>query len=102
MLTFIGFGRINSKKLDEVKQAIRKYMKTIQNENGTPEYVVYQHSDDPCSIVFYEKYMDQSAKEQHNKNPALKEMMAVIRPALEGDVTKGFVDIIAEKQQQNK
>lgn len=98
MLTFIGFGRCKSEKIEEVKEAIRKYMGSIENENGTPEYLVYQYRDDPCVIVFYEKYRDQEAKEEHNKNPALKEMMDVLWPALDGEVTKGFVNIIAQKE----
>ena len=55
MFTFIGLGKINPEKLEEVTEAIRKYVKSIMNETGTPEYIVYQDREDPCKIVFYER-----------------------------------------------
>ena len=98
MLTFIGFGKCRSDKIEEVKAAIQKFMSTIEDESGTPVYVVYQGRDDPNRIVFYEQYQDQAAKDEHNKNPALKEMMDVIWPAFEGEVITGFYETLVQKK----
>ena len=101
MLTFIGVGKIREERLVDAKRAIREYMKTIDSEEGTPEYSVYEFQNDPCTIVFYEQYQNQQAKEKHNENPALAEMMRVLTASLDGDVTMGFVDTIAAKQSQD-
>ena len=97
MLSFIGTGKVKSESLEEVKDAILRFMPSIQDEEGTLTYIVYQHREDPSRIVFYEIYRDQEAKKEHNANPELKKMMDVLEPALEGEVVKGFFDVIAEK-----
>ena len=84
--------------IEEVRAAIQKYMPTLEDESGTPMYVVYQGRDDPSWIVFYKQYRDQAAKNEHNKNPALKEMMDVIYPVLEGEVITGFYETLIQKE----
>ena len=99
MLNFIGFGRIRSEKLQEVTAEIQKYVNSISDEVGTPEYIVYQDREDPCRIVFYERYRDeQTYYDEHRKNPALKEMMDVLGPALEGEANMGFYEILIQKE----
>ena len=99
MLTFIGVGRIKTEKLDAVTEAIRKYVASIGNEAGTPEYIVYQDRKDPCKIVFYERYRDeQTYYDEHRKNPALKEMMDVLFESMDGEADMGFYEVLAQKE----
>ena len=97
MLEFFGTAKVRQGKLDDVLDAIRKYVPVTRGEDGTPTYVVYQQSDDPCRIVFYETYRDWDAKKAHNANPRLKEMMDVLGPATEGEAMMGFFDVIVQK-----
>jgi quinol monooxygenase YgiN len=85
MLVIFGSGRVKADQLEEVCEAIREYVPKMQGEKGTLEYFVYQQKDDPQRILFFEKYRDQEAKEEHNKNPGLKKMMDVLVPAVEGE-----------------
>ena len=95
MLVFFGSARVKADQLDEVCEAIREYVPKMQAEEGTLEYFVYQQEDDPQRILFFEKYRDQEAKEEHNKNPGLKKMMDVLVPAFEDATFKGFFKEIA-------
>ncbi len=97
MLEFFGTAKVRQDMLDKVLEAIRKYVPSTQDEDGTLAYIVYQHCDDPCRIVFYETYRDWDAKKVHNANPRLNEMMDVLGPATEGEAVMGFFDVIAKK-----
>ena len=95
MLVFFGSARVQADQLDEVCEAIREYVPKMQGEEGTLEYFVYQQKDDPQRILFFEKYRDQEAKEEHNKHPGLKKMMDVLVRALEGESFIGTFKEIA-------
>ena len=99
MFNFIGLGKIRSENLEEVTEAIRKYVSSISNETGTPEYIVYQNREEPCKIVFYERYKDeQTYYDEHRKNPDLKEMTDVLFASLEGEGSMGFYKVLAQKE----
>ena len=94
MITFFGSFRAKADQLENACAAIKKFVPTMKDEEGTIEYFVYQQKDDPQRIMFFEKYRDQAAKEAHNKNPHLMEMMEVLIPAIEDEGFKGFFDEI--------
>ena len=95
MLIFFAALRVKSDQIENVCSAIKTFVPTMKDEDGTMEYIVHQDKDDPQRIVFYERYRDQAAKDAHNKNPSLKTMMDVITPSVEGEVIRGYFDEIA-------
>ena len=100
MVLFIGAGKIKEDKIQEVEEAIQAFMPYVREEEGTVEYHVYRGANDPTLLVFYERYRDEAAQQEHRTahgGEPLQAMMRVLRDALEGPTYSGNLEEIASK-----
>jgi len=69
MPIIIATIKVKSDKVDEAKKSLAEMCKKVlDSEPGTLAYVCHQRVDAPDTFVFYEKYKDQAAFQEHQKN----------------------------------
>jgi quinol monooxygenase YgiN len=71
-------------------------MLCVRDEEGTPEYAVYRGAEDPAKIVFYERYRDEAALEEHGGEP-LHDIPKALCGAVDGHPVMGSFEILAWK-----
>ena len=99
MLIFVGAGHIRPGKMDQALEAIQAFMRKIQTEPGTLEYIVYRGVDDPNMLVFYEKYQDQDAQAAHGSTEEMRAFQEAFMPCIEGQPIMGVVAEVVSKHQ---
>ncbi|MHA2128289.1 MAG: putative quinol monooxygenase [Candidatus Hodarchaeales archaeon] len=68
-LILIAILNIKEGKLEEAKEALRKAAPKIKElEPGTLEYIPHTFKYNPNSVIFFEKYEDESALQAHSAN----------------------------------
>ena len=85
MLTFVGVGKIQPGKMDEVLQALDAFVPKIRTEESTIEYIDYRGTQDPNVLVFLEKYRDEQAQKAHGASAEMQTFLSVIGPAIDGE-----------------
>ena len=81
MILFIGIARLKEDKVEDVDEAIQRFLPILEEEEGTLVWRVYKDPNDPTKILFYEKYRDQAARKAHGGSHGLKEFLAVLSAA---------------------
>lgn len=65
----IAILNIKEGKMEEAKEALKKVVpKVKESEPGTLEYIPHTFKYNPNSIIFFEKYEDESAAQAHVAN----------------------------------
>jgi quinol monooxygenase YgiN len=65
----IAIINIKEGKMEEAKEALKKVVpKVKESEPGTLEYIPHTFKYNPNSIIFFEKYEDESAVQAHGAN----------------------------------
>ncbi|MFX1311051.1 MAG: putative quinol monooxygenase [Promethearchaeota archaeon] len=81
-ISLIATVRVKENKLEEAIEILKEIVPKIkESEPGLLEYIPHTVRKDPNAIIFYEKYADDEAFKQHNKN--LSKNMADLSPLLE-------------------
>lgn len=69
----------------EVETALQALIPQVQAEEMTLTYIFHRAEDDPGIFLFYERYTNKEAFEQHLDSPYLKATLAHILPLLRRD-----------------
>ncbi len=78
----IAIINIKEGKMEEAKEVLKKAVpKVRESEPGTLEYIPYTFKYNPNSIIFFEKYEDESAVQAHGAN--IPKTMAEFGPFLD-------------------
>ena len=95
MLVFVGVGHVKSDMLEQALAAVNAFMPKIQKEEGTLEYIVYQGTEDPTMLVFYEIYQDEAAHAAHGNSEGMAAFREAFFPCMAGEPMMGLVKEVA-------
>jgi len=80
---------------NELEEAIKALIPSVQNEAGTLVYTVHKAKADPGQFMFYEMYQDKAALDLHGSTPYFKEFSGKIAGLLESKPQLAIYEDIA-------
>ena len=80
---------------EKVEKALRDVLPKVRGEEGTLLYSLHKKQDDPTTFMVFEKFKDMDALMAHGAAPYVKDMLDVVLPLLDGDMSLELYEEIA-------
>ncbi|OGR37096.1 MAG: hypothetical protein A2051_06760 [Desulfovibrionales bacterium GWA2_65_9] len=75
---------------EPVLLALAAVVGATRSEPGCLEYIAHIHAENPCRVLFYERWQGQAALDAHNASAHLAAFRAVVGPRLAAPPQLGF------------
>ena len=90
--------KAQSGKEAEMEDALKSMIPKVQQEDGTLIYTLHRSLSDPTLFLFYEKYRDKAAFNEHGSTPYFKELFATIGPLMGAEPSMEMYEELAGVQ----
>lgn len=91
--------RVKAGMEGEAEAAFRRQIEFVTREEpGTLLYLMHRARKDPCTFLFYEKYVDADAFDRHGKSSAMQALFKTLTPLLDGAPLIELYEEIGGKQ----
>jgi quinol monooxygenase YgiN len=81
-------------KEKELEETLRTMFPPTRNEAGVLTYVLHRSAADPCKFLFYERYRDKEALDQHMATPHFRDSSAIVNELLAQEPLAEFYEEI--------
>jgi quinol monooxygenase YgiN len=86
--------RAKQGKEKELEETLRTMFPPTRNELGVLTYVLHRAADDPGKFLFYERYQDKEALDQHMASPHFRDSSARVNELLAQEPMAEFYEEI--------
>jgi quinol monooxygenase YgiN len=76
----------------ELEETLRMMFPPTRNEAGVLTYILHRAADDPGKFLFYERYIDKEALDQHMATPHFRESSARVNELLAQEPVAEFYE----------
>ena len=90
MVSYIVRMRFAAEERENVSDILRQLALASRQEPGCVSFIPHTVEDDPTTVVIYEQYKDQSARDAHRASPHFKEY-----------VVGGLYQLMLDRQVEN-
>ena len=95
MIAVVTKLKAKSGEEEKVEKALRDVLPKVRGEEGTLLYSLHKKQDDPTTFMVFEKFKDMDALMAHGAAPYVKDMLDVVLPLLDGDMSLELYEEIA-------
>jgi len=83
-MVLIAKLKAKQEQAEAMEKALREMVKQVETEAGTLVYTLHRSQTEPNLFMFYEKYRDGEALQEHSSTPHFKALFDTLKPMLDG------------------
>jgi quinol monooxygenase YgiN len=83
-MVLIAKLKAKQEQAEAMENALRQMVKQVETESGTLIYTLHRSPNEPNLFMFYEKYRDGAALQEHSSTPHFKALFDTLKPMLDG------------------